>query len=369
MGITLDDLRRFAVARSLFEPTTLKRALHRLGFVQADPIRAPARAQDLMLRHRVKDYRAGDLERRYSGLGIEEDFFLTYGFVTNAVQALMHPRSDSCVPADGRGPWPAASRKRAELLLEFVRERGAVHPREVGGHFSHGKVRNYWGGSSNATTHLLDAMHYQGMLRVARREGGIRIYSAHQHGPEPGDAAERRTRLDALVDVAVGIYAPLPAACLSDLVRRLRFAVPQWHGELKSALDRAKLRLAHARVDGVDWYWPATEDVARCPPPETVRLLTPFDPVVWDRDRFELLWGWVYRFEAYTPAPKRKLGYYAMPLVWRDRVIGWGNLAVRDGGLQAEFGYVGNRPPRDRGFKRELEAELERARAFLGIGC
>src|SRR2546425_7232259 len=55
MPITLDDLRRFAVARSLFTPTTLKRALHRLGFVQADPIRAPARAQDLTLRHRVKD--------------------------------------------------------------------------------------------------------------------------------------------------------------------------------------------------------------------------------------------------------------------------------------------------------------------------
>jgi uncharacterized protein len=51
---TLDDLRRFAVAHSLFTPTTLKRALHRLGFVQADPIRAPARAQDLMLRHRVE---------------------------------------------------------------------------------------------------------------------------------------------------------------------------------------------------------------------------------------------------------------------------------------------------------------------------
>ena len=58
MPITLDDLRRFTVARSLFTPTTLKRALHRLGFVQADPIRAPARAQDLILRHRVKDYRA-----------------------------------------------------------------------------------------------------------------------------------------------------------------------------------------------------------------------------------------------------------------------------------------------------------------------
>src|SRR5438132_444886 len=124
MLITLDDLRRFTVAHSLFTPTTLKRALNRLGFVQADPIRAPARAQDLTLRHRVKDYRAGDLERRYGKLGIAEDFFVNYGFVTNSIQALMHPRSDTCVPAEGRGPWPVARKKQAQLLLEFLSERG-----------------------------------------------------------------------------------------------------------------------------------------------------------------------------------------------------------------------------------------------------
>jgi hypothetical protein len=366
MLITLDDLRRFAVAHSLFPPTTLKRALHRLGFVQADPIRAPARAQDLTLRHRVKDYRAGDLERRYAELGLEEDFFVTYGFLTRPLQALMHPRSETGVPAEGRGPWPAARRKQAQLLLEFVRERGAVHPRDVDDHFSHGTVKNYWGGSSNATTHLLDAMHYRGLLRVARRESGIRIYTAHQHALGPTDAAARRARLDALVDMVVRIYAPLPDASLRSFVRRLRFAVPQWHGELKSALRRAKERLSHARVDGVDWYWPAEEDAARRAPQDTVRLLTPFDPVVRDRARFELLWGWVYRLEAYTPAPKRKLGYYALPLLWRDRVIGWGNLSVKNGELKSEVGYVES-PPRDRAFKRELEAELDRMRAFLGL--
>src|SRR2546430_9566753 len=125
MLITLDALRRFAVDRSLFKPTTLKRALDRLGFVQADPIRAPARAQDLILRHRVKDYHAGDLEQLYPRLGIEEDFFVVYGFVVRPIQALMHPRSDAGVPAEGPKPWPAARKKRAQLLLAFVRERGA----------------------------------------------------------------------------------------------------------------------------------------------------------------------------------------------------------------------------------------------------
>src|ERR687892_1316842 len=368
MLITLDDLRRYAVARSLFRPTTLKCALDRLGFVQADPIRAPARAQELILRHRVKDYRAGDLERLYPKLGIEEDFFIVYGFLTRPVQALMHPRANAGVPAEGPGPWPAARENRARALVEFVRERGAVHPREVDSYFSHGTVRNYWGGSSNATTHLLAAMHYRGTLRVARREGGVRIYAEHRHGAEPADTAERLARIDALVDVAVRIYAPLPGHCLSDLVRRLRFAVPQWRSELKNALKRVKERLSHARIGGVDWYWPAEEDVARFEPPSSVRFLTPFDPVVWDRDRFELLWGWQYRFEAYTPAPKRKLGYYAMPLLWRDRVIGWANLTLKNGELSFEFGYVGSQAPYDHAFKRELEAELDRVRSFLSIG-
>jgi uncharacterized protein YcaQ len=343
-------------------PTTLKRALERHGFVQADPIRAPARAQDLTLRHRVRDYRAGDLERRYARLDVEEDFFINYGFVTRALQALMHPRS-----AQGRRPWTAARRKRALELLEFVRERGAVHPREVDAHFDHGTVKNYWGGSSSATTQLLDVMHYRGLLRVARREGGIRIYAEQRHGPEPSDEAERQARLDQLIDVAVRLYAPLPARSLSILVRGLRSAVPQWRGDLGGALARTKERLGRARVDGIDWYWPAEENPARAVLDDAVRLLAPFDPIVRDRDRFELLWSWVYRFEAYTPAAKRKLGYYALPLLWQGRVIGWGNLAVKSGALVPELGYVTGTPPSDPTFKCELEVELERMRAFLGL--
>jgi hypothetical protein len=365
--ITIDDLRRFAVSRSLFSPTTLKRALDRLGFVQADPIRAPARAQDLILRHRVKGYRVGDLERRYTEIGVEEDFFINYGFVTKAIQALMHPRSAVGVPAGGIQPWSAAHKKKVQLLLEFVRERGSVHPREVDAYFAHGTVQNYWGGSSNATTHLLDAMHYRGLLRIVRREKGIRIYAAHQHETGSSDAASRRARIDMLADAAIRIYAPLPGKSLSFLLRRLRYAVPQWQDEIISAQKRAKQRLSQARIDGIDWYWPAEEDPARSDVQNTARLLTPFDPLVWDRDRFELLWDWAYRFEAYTPPPKRKLGYYALPLLWRDRVIGWGNLSVRDGKLISELGYVASRSPRERLFQRELDAELDRMRIFLDL--
>lgn len=353
---SLAQLRAHAVERSLFPPTTLARALDALGFVQADPIRAPARAQDLTLRHRVSGYRAGDLERHYPGLPVEEDVFINYGFVTRAVQALMHPRT-------GAALLPTARNTRAQAVLAFIRERGAAHPREVDARFSPGTVTNYWGGSSSATTHLLEAMHYKGLLRVARREAGIRVYAVHQHAPGTAGAAARRACLDALVDVVVRKYAPLPAASLSFVVSRLRYAVPQWRHELPAALVRAKQRLAHERIDGHVWYWPAAVPLPAAEP-DRVRLLAPFDPVVWDRRRFELLWGWAYRFEAYTPVARRKLGYYALPLLWRDRVVGWGNVSVNGGRVHADFGFVTSRP-RDRAFTRELDAEVDRMREFL----
>ena len=116
----------------------------------------------------------------------------------------------------------------------------------------------------------------------------------------------------------------------------------------------------------MSWYWPANADPARAEAEERVRLLTPFDPVVHDRARFERLWGWVYRFEAYTPVAKRKLGYYALPLLFRDRVLGWANVTMKSGTLDVQTGYVAGHAPRARVFQRELDAEIDRLRAFLG---
>jgi uncharacterized protein YcaQ len=356
--MSLDVLRRYAVARSLFPPGTLQNAIDTLGFVQADPIRAPARAQDLTLRHRVAGYRAGDLERLYARLEVHEDFFVNYGFVSSAVSSLMHPRG-------GPTPWSAARGRHVKALLAFVREHGDVHPRDVDGYFALGSVTNYWGGSSSATTHLLDQMHYRGLLRVVRRDAGIRVYSAHEHEAPVRDPAERRARVDALADVVVRKYAPLTASGLNRLIKRLRYAVPQWAGDLDRAVARARQRLAHAVVDGTNWYWPTGERPEEAGDAGVVRLLAPFDPIVWDRSRFEHLWGWEYRFEAYTPVPKRKLGYYALPLLWRDRVVGWANVAAANGGIITEIGYARGRPPRERGFAAALDDEISRLAASL----
>lgn len=361
MQLTRATLRTFAVDRSLFPPTTLRRAIEKLGFVQADPIRAPARAQDLTLRHRVRGYQAGDLERHYPSLSVEEDTFINYGFVSRAVYDLMHPRG-------GIRAWTSSERARARSVLAFVQHHGSVHPRELDRQFGHGLVTNDWGGISKATTQILDLMHYRGLLRIAAREGGIRTYAMGAALATRGTAQDRARRLDSLIDVLVGKYAPLSRQGLSKVARRLRYATPQWRDELGSAITRALTRLAHARVDGVDWFWPATESLEHRRVSDQVRLLTPFDPVVWDRDRFEMLWGWKYRFEAYVPPVQRERGYYALPLLWRDTVIGWANVGVTSTRtLEASFGYVTGTPPRGRAFKAALDDEVERLREFLKL--
>ncbi|NCT82591.1 MAG: winged helix-turn-helix domain-containing protein [Comamonadaceae bacterium] len=357
--IDLAALRRHAVARSLFTPTTLLKAVERLGgFVQADPLRAPARAQDLTLRHRVKDYQAGDLERRYPRLPLQEDFFINYGFVTPRLRALMHPRT-------ARRVWDKTRWQLARAVLGEVERLGEAHPADVDAALGHGQVKNWFGGNSRLSTELLDGLHYRGHLDVARRDSGTRVYRLGPAWQAPDDP---QAAMDAMADVLVQKYAPLPAGSLSQLISMLAGAAHQWQDLRKPTLLRAKARLAHARVDGVDWYWPAGEDPARgWRIPAQVRLLAPFDPVVWDRRRFELLWGWAYRFEAYTPAAKRVRGHYALPLLWRDQVIGWANAGVRSGRLQLACGYVAGRAPRDAGFSTALDEEIARLAAFLGV--
>jgi uncharacterized protein YcaQ len=269
----------------------------------------------------------------------------------------MHPRR-------GFAPWPPHRRKQAKAIVDFVRDRGIVHPSDVDEHFAHGTTRNYWGGRSNATTYLLEALHYRGLLRVVGRSAGIRLYSVPARLAVPGPRLSPDARLDALIDVLARIYCPLPGPSLSSLVSRLRICVPQWHARLPDARQRARKRLARCRIDGIDWHWPSDEQPDAAESETRARLLAPFDPVVWDRRRFELFWGWPYRFEAYTPEAKRNLGYYALPLLWRDRIIGWGNLSLTAGKLQAEFGYI-DAQPRERAFRIALDDELDRMRVFL----
>ena len=356
---SLQQLRRYAIARSLFKVTSLRRAIARLGFVQADPMRAPARAQDLILAQRVKHYRAGELERRYPRLAIEEAFFVNYGFLPRETLALLHPRE---TPRE----WDTTMQARAQDVLAFVRQHGRTHPRDVQAHFDHGRIKR-WGGDLSLSTHLLEGLHYRGLLRVAGREAGTRIYQAIEHPRQDNSSEARLARAGQLLDMVMKLYAPLPAASLGYLCGLLRYGMPQLAADVRQVQEHAKSRYAHAQVDGVLWFWPQSERVAaRRPVEDRLRFLAPFDPVVWDRRRFQLFWSWEYKLEAYVPAHKRRMGHYAMPMLWGEQMLGWANLKVVDGRLRHELGFARPRP-RSSAFQLAVDEALQQMRDFLEL--
>ncbi|MBL8511472.1 MAG: YcaQ family DNA glycosylase [Betaproteobacteria bacterium] len=355
--MTPEALRHQLVNHSLFVTPDLAGAIQRLGYVQADPIRAPARAQDLILRQRVAGYRVDDLERLYPDLPVVEDMLHNYGFFPHHHLNLLYPRTPS-------PRWRAFADEHRGLrrkVLGFLADNPLVHPRELESAVGEGARVNGWGSASSATTLMLECLHREGRVQVAKREAGIRVYRLATTKPVP--RLSPAARADGLIRLMVNAYAPLPTRSLTQLVSMMGHYKPDADYAKRIDLMLRRGELAQALVDGLIYVWPQQE----APPqdaPERVRLLAPFDPVVWDRRRFEHLWGWAYRFEAYTPAAKRQLGYYALPLLWCERVIGWGNARVHDGKLSVEFGYA-TKKPREAAFREALDEEVERLRFFL----
>jgi uncharacterized protein YcaQ len=342
MTLALEELREQAISTSLFRPGSLRQAVERLGFVQADPIRSPARAQDLILRQRVKDYRLGDLEREYERLQLEEDRLYAHGFMPLSTWHLLHP------------PTQRRLSSLEKKVLEFAVAQERIHPRDLEVHFGRKLTTNAWGGQSKATTHALHRLHSSGLLRIAGREKGIRVYAPVTRSREEFKGPDRFARLALLI---ASILGPL-----SD--KSLRTALVYAHVKGASAVVPELIEsgeLACATVDGVRYVWPKQWRFTRKNPNQTVRFLAPFDPLVWDRQRFEHFWGWQYRFEAYTPAPQRQLGYYAMPMLWRSDMIGWVNINKQ--GL-VERGFT-NAQPTDAEFREEFDAEVSRFQTFL----
>ena len=358
--LTLDTLRRYAVNRTLFAPTTLQNALTKIGFVQIDPISAPAPAHDLILRHRVQGYQKGDIERVYSqsqsSWALEEAFFINHGYVPRALASQLWA---SKPPSD----YLSSRAAQVERIQNFAREHPEIHPKILNQHINSQTTRNNWGGQGMEGTQILQRMHSSGMLRIVRREKGFRVYGLPVH---PAVDIAPSAIIVAAIQTLAQTYAPFTHASLTYMLRLLAQSRSDLKPHIATALQRAHELLAHAELDGQRWYWPQDETpFSQQDTNNAVRLLTPFDPLVWDRARFEKFWGWAYKFEAYKPVHERQFGYYALPLIWREVCIGWGNLSIVAGVLHAEIGYVAQ-PPTTKIYQQALNQELARFAAFAG---
>ncbi len=168
---TVPLLRAHAFAAAFAGPSSLAGAFGVNPFVQADPIQAPARAQDLILRQRVRGYAAGDLDRAYRRLGLEKAYVHAYGFATAELRSLLLPRHDPGSPDGLHRP----SGLTADVLA-FVRARPETHPRDPQAAFGRETARNALGGLSKATTRELDTLLHHGLVRVVGRTAGSGLW-------------------------------------------------------------------------------------------------------------------------------------------------------------------------------------------------
>lgn len=219
--LKLKEFRQRLIAGSFPQYPDLAAAMEGLRFVQADPIRSPARAQDLMLRQRVASYQAGELERRFPEMGAEEGYLFAYGFMSPEVWRDLRRRPRAKLTKVERG------------VLEAVREMGEVHPRCLDERFGKRTVRNCWGGTSQATKQILEDLHHHGFLRVSRREKGVRVYQI------PGDKDEGESdpvqRYSRLALTTARIFGPTSKRFLITELGNIRLHVPLKRGDITTA--------------------------------------------------------------------------------------------------------------------------------------
>ena len=276
------------------------RRIGALGFVQLDPIRAPARAADLILRHRVDG-----LSRRRSRPRVSR------AAAGRGLRACLrrHAARRVAVAASARRAPPASRRTRASAA-------GGAHPRACGGARRDAPARSR-GARPHADRRTAGAAHRRRRPACSRR-CTIAASSRWRAAPtasrctrwrrpsSPPLAAPVRAR--AILSLLLDLYAPLPEPTLRQLVRMVpESSLPP--ALLAKALEQLRHgpEVRRVTVDGVDWLLPARDEM-RDDVADEVRLLAPFDPVVWDRRRFAAFWGWEYRLEAYTPPGKAQIG-------------------------------------------------------------
>ncbi len=168
-----------------------------------------------------------------------------------------------------------------------------------------------------------------------------------------------------LIMAIVHILYPITEQTLRESLTRIRQHIDNTKPVIENLLKTGQLE--RHTIDHMTYLWPIDAMIKNLVgKAEDVKILAPFDPLVWDRRRFEHLWGWPYRFEAYTPRNKRVRGYYAMPLLWRDQIIGWANINVLNGNMEIDYGYI-KEPIRDPQFNKKLQKEITNMEYFLGI--
>jgi uncharacterized protein YcaQ len=283
--VSLAQARRIAVRSQLLDgsATGVLQTVRRLGFLQIDPISSVAPPQRLVLWSRLGAYDPGELDRL---LWEERKLFEWGAFIWPIedfplIRARMRRRRGTYTYEKRGTEFLRTNARFKRHLLRELEMRGPLPSREIEADLMVSRDPHDWWGSRKVSL-MLELLEGRGVVAVAGRQGKQRLW----------DLAER------WYPEAESIPWP----------------------EARRQLEEKRWRSLGVRYERGEWQ--AHSDAEDGPVPRRVTFLSPFDRLIHDRDRAEALWDFRYRLEMYVPKAKREFGYYVLPILRGDRLIG-----------------------------------------------
>lgn len=322
-SIDSETLRRVALARQGLRATqpfgmglraTLK-AIRHLGYVQIDTISVVARAHNHVLRSRVPNFSPIHIDRLLKQRKIFE-----YRFPVAAFRPIEDYRFTRLHAAKFRAKPRMTDKAMLRHVMDRISNEGALRSRD----FEHAqKTGSGWWDWKPAKS-ALEQLYFQGDLMISARDGFEKSY----------DLTERV--LPTLVDSSEPTLSEFAGFLLDSTLRAHGFATYATfaagarqialHGSLKVELKRrvedGTLHQYSSETGTQFWAKPETVEIKSPPLREVVRILSPFDNLVIRRERLQDVFNFEYRIECYVPEPNRKFGYYCLPIVYADQLVG-----------------------------------------------
>ena len=283
--VSPEEARRIAVRAQLLDgsATNVLDTVRHLGFLQLDPISTVAPPQQLVLWSRLGPYEVAELDRL---LWDEKKLYEWNAFIWPEealpyMQARMRRRRGKYTWERRGDEFLAKNARYKRHVLRELERNGPMLSRELEDHSVRTFESGGWWGNRNVAV-MLEILHGRGRVAIVGRRNGQRLW----------DLAERW-------------YPEIERVPLREAEKR-----------------RAEQRFRALGVRRTPEGWEAHPDVADDPVPERVTFLSPFDRLIHDRDRAEALFDFRYRLEMYVPKAKREYGYYVLPILVGDQLVG-----------------------------------------------
>jgi hypothetical protein len=302
-------------------PEATQAAVEHLGYLQIDTINVIERCHHHILWSRIPDYRREHLHRAQS---VDKSLF---EYWTHALSYVPTKDMRFFLPDMKRHrqspmAW-FASVSPADLrkVLSLIRDDGALSIRDIEDDVLVEKDHAW--ASRKPSKRALQLAFYRGALTVSQRSGMLKTYElmdrhfGWEQRPKP---ASERQILDYLLDRALrsqGLVS-LDSICHLDAKRK-----PAIRRLIEARMRQGSLAPAAIEAGGKTEHWAAPQVVEAAPAPggAIVHILSPFDPLIIQRKRLKLFFGYEHRFEAYVPKEKRVMGYFALPVLIGDKIV------------------------------------------------